>query len=591
MEMLDRMQPAKKNLQRIGFSVRQFLATFLLATIILLSVQSITFHNQVEKIRDNQKIELRNSLEQTNLIVNYYVYSIQELLRTSVMRDDLFHNNKEVEKLLREIPQGRTGIKEVYTKQQDGRIICGDQYLYQILHNKAVEEHMIRSEKQPGIILWSEPYYSRMQADQTMCVAYTDRKTGKVIAAEVDLKMLYQDLKKIHSKNSQSFVLTTKSKSTIFFDTSDQSRIPIVKGMYPLQMEPDFIQAQDFNNDGQTLFRLSGNPEYYGMHSNKNVAGWYMFAIVDDELLNRGIDDLKINFLIYLFLGLAMVGFAVYRVVFYFTKPIRQLAVTMEGVRDLETLKPIENDRVDEVGRLTDCYNRLMLRVQDLVEDVKVAEQKRVAFEFRMYQNQIGPHFLRNTLYCIASLLRQERIKDAEVAIKSLAGLLAYSFDNSNPIVNLNQEINSLEKYLDIQKVRYGDIFSTNIEVREDAANCKILKFILQPLVENAIMHGLPAVAEGQGRIEIRICRHKKLLVIFVGDNGCGMSKEQIDEALNKKHNENQKNQYSGIGIANIAERIRLQYGETYGVKIYSSKGKGTVIRVKLPYVADSENA
>ena len=205
-----------------------------------------------------------------------------------------------------------------------------------------------------------------------------------------------------------------------------------------------------------------------------------------------------------------------------------------------------------------------------------------------MYQNQIGPHFLRNTLYCIASLLRQERIKDAEVAIKSLAGLLSYSFDNSNPIVSLSQEINSLEKYLDIQKVRYGDMFSTNIEVRKNAANCKILKFILQPLVENAIMHGLPAVAEGQGRIGIRVCRYKDLLVIFVGDNGCGMSKAQMDEALNHKHNENQKNRYSGIGIANIAERIRLQYGEAYGVKIYSSIGKGTVIRVKIPYFDDT---
>lgn len=578
MEMLNR-------LWRIGFSVRQFLATFILAFIVLLVAQLLTFQNQISKNRDNAVLELSNSLEQTNLFLDYYVYSIQELLRTSIMRDDLFYNGSDVEKLLGEISEGMTGVRDVYTKQQDGEILCGNQLFYTILDNEAVRRHMEQSERRPDTILWSEPYYSRMQANRTMCIAYTDGKTGKVIAAEINLRTLYQNLNKTIRKNGESFVVTTKDQSVILFDTSDRSRIRTVKGIYPLEIQPGFLEDQDFAHPIHKLFPMSGNADYYGMYSNKNARGWNVLVIVDDSVLNHGVDDLKLNFLLSLAFGLTMVGAAVYLVVFYFTRPIRQLAETMESVRDLDTLKTIENHRIDEVGRLSECYNRLVLRIQRLVEDIKQSEQRRAAFEFRMHQSQIGPHFLRNTLYCIASLLRQERIGDAEVAIKSLAGLLSYSFDNSDPIVDLEQETGSLEKYIAIQKIRYGDSFFIDIKKNGDLQGCRVLKFILQPLVENAIIHGLPSVTEGEGRISIKIYRYFDFLIILVGDNGCGMSQEKADEAVKIKSDEYKKDRYSGIGIANIAERIRLHYGGNYGLRVFSRTGKGTIVRIKLPYL------
>ncbi len=583
--MIEKMRTIKGSLRKIGFSVRQFLTTFLMTAVIMFFMQSLLLYKQIEKIRDNQEMELSSSLEQANQFVDYYVNSIQELLLTSVMRDDLFYNDDEVTELLKEISKGKTGIQEVYTKQADGEIICGSQILYQILQDPTVEEYMNLSEKKPGMVFWSEPYYSVMQAGQTMCVAYTDGKTDKTIAAEVNLRTLYQAMNKLLRGNGQSFLLATQKEAVIIFDTSNQSVIPTVKGLYPLEVADGFIQPQDFEKAGHKLFQLSGSNNRYGMHSSKNSSGWYIFTIVNDDLMGREIEGLLGNFIFYLMLGLSMVGFTVYRVVFYFTKPIRQLAVTMEGVRDLETMKPIEHIRDDEVGRLTECYNRLMLRMQELVENVKIAERSRAVFEFRMYQNQIGPHFLKNVLYCIASLLRQKRIQDAEAAVKSLAELLSYSFDNSISVVELGQELSSLEKYLAIQKIRFGDMFSTEIQIKNGVDNCKIMKFILQPLVENAIIHGIPSVVEGQGRIGIRICRHKEYLVVFVWDNGCGMSRDQIRETLKHKKSDNRKDRFSGIGIANIAERIQLQYGEKYGIRIYSLIGKGTVIRVKLPYV------
>lgn len=583
--MFNRIAPVKYRLWRIGFSVRQFLVTFILAFLVLLAAQLITFHNQVSKNRDNAVLELSNSLEQTNLFLDYYVYSIQELLRASIMRDDLFHNGNDVEKLLNDISEGMTGVQDVYAKQQDGEILCGNQLFYTILDNEAVRKQMELSEKRPDTILWSEPYYSRMQANRTMCIAYTDGKTGKVIAAEINLRTLYQNLNKTIRKNGESFVVTTKDQSVILFDTSDRSRIPTVKGVYPAKIQSGFLREQDFMQPIHRLFPMAEEGGNYGMYSNKNVRGWNVLAVVDDAVLNRGVDDLKLNFILSLLFGLTMVGAAVYLVVFYFTRPIRELAETMEQVRDLDTLKPIENHRVDEVGRLSECYNRLVLRIQNLVEDIKKAEQRRAVFEFRMHQSQIGPHFLRNTLYCIASLLRQERIADCEVAIKSLAGLLSYSFDNSDPIVDLEQEIGSLEKYTAIQKIRYGDSFSIDIRKNGELEGCKVLKFILQPLVENGIIHGLPSITEGEGKISIRIYRYFESLIILVGDNGCGMSQEKADEAVSIKNSENKKDRYSGIGIANIAERIRLHYGEHYGLRVFSQPGRGTIVRIKLPYL------
>lgn len=582
--MSDRWNPIKYRLSRVGFSVRQFLTMFLIASIILFLVQLYTFRLQMEENRTNTSLKVSASLDQANVFIDYYVSSMQELLRTSVMREDLFDHGSNTDRLLDEISSGRTGVQHVYAIQEDGALLCGNQLFYEILGNENVQRQMEFAATHPNEMIWSQPYYSKMQAGNAMCVAYMDGQTGNTIAAEVNLRVLYRSLSQFLRNSGQSFIITTKEKEVIVFDESVGSLVMTVHGKYPVEISRNFDELLETENGKHTFFTFDGIADRHFMQSNRNIIGWYITAVVNDEVMNQGVAELWISFGISFIFGMSMICIAVFIVVFFFTKPLRQLAFTMENAKDLDTLKTIDNKRVDEVGRLTECYNRLVLRIQKLVADITEVERKKSVYEFRMHQSQIGPHFLRNTLYCIASLLRQKRLEDAEGAMKALAGLLSYSFDSSDPIVSLDQEINSLERYISIQKVRYGDTFEVDIQRKKNIRNCKVLKLILQPLVENAILHGLPAVMDGDGRIKIRIYRHGRQLVLLVADNGCGMSQEKAEDIVMVKQEEWKKDRYSNIGVANVQERIRLHYGDNYGLQVISRIGMGTIVRIRMPY-------
>lgn len=580
----DRPNPIKYRLSRIGFSVRQFFVLFFIVSVILFLVQLYTFRVQMNENRVNTALKVSASLEQANVFIDYYISSMQELLRTSVMREDLFDSGDTVEELLREISSGRTGVQSVYALQEDGEILCGNQLFYKIMGNEDVESQMELAREHPNEMVWSQPYYSKMQAGNAMCVAYMDSRTEKVIAAEMNLRVLYRSLSQFLRSKGQSFIITSGMKNVIVFDESVGTLVMTSNGKYPVEVSERFNELLERENGQHVFFTFDGLSDRHFMQSKGNIVGWYVTAVVNDEVMNQGIPELRAGFGISLFFGLSMICIAVLIVVLFFTKPLRQLALTMENARDLDTLKTIENKRVDEVGRLTECYNRLVLRIQKLVVDITEAEKKKSVYEFRMHQSQIGPHFLRNTLYCIASLLRQERLKDAESAMKALAGLLSYSFDSSDPVVSLEQEISSLEKYISIQKVRYGNTFEVDVQKKQNVGSCKVLKLTLQPLVENAILHGLPAVMEGDGRIWIRAYRHQDRLILLVADNGCGMSQDKAEDIVDVKQEAWKRDRYSNIGVANVQERIRLHYGEKYGVQVISRLGEGTIVRIRMPY-------
>lgn len=219
-----------------------------------------------------------------------------------------------------------------------------------------------------------------------------------------------------------------------------------------------------------------------------------------------------------------------------------------------------------------------LLKEQQLLNEQQVMEMKMLA-------GQINPHFLYNTLESIRMKSLTSGNREVANAIKLLGKSMRYVLENTGTsLVTLKKELDYVETYLQIQKIRFGDRVNYRIEVigTLDLEKYLILPLLLQPVVENAIVHGLEQVSEN-GRIDICVdVPEKEMLQISVSDNGCGMSGEEL-EILRIRMAQKTLDKTASIGLCNTNQRIRLYYGESYGMTIESTQGKGTRIRLKIP--------
>ena len=198
----------------------------------------------------------------------------------------------------------------------------------------------------------------------------------------------------------------------------------------------------------------------------------------------------------------------------------------------------------------------------------------------RVLQNQISPHFLYNTLNSLrwmAILQKQDHMKEM---IDSLNRLLAYSFRGTGRPVPLQEELEALDDYAKIQKVRYRH-FTLEVLLEDELRQAAVLKFLLQPLIENALIHGI-ATATEDGVIQIGGERRGHMLELTVRDNGNGMEPDKLEELRQKLKRGTMDG--GSVGLANVHERIQLHYGEQFGLDIDSTPGEGTLVRLRLPY-------
>ena len=211
-------------------------------------------------------------------------------------------------------------------------------------------------------------------------------------------------------------------------------------------------------------------------------------------------------------------------------------------------------------------------------QNVEEQRQKRKS-ELRALQAQINPHFLYNTLDSIIWMAEWGKTKEVVLMTSSLAKLLRQSISNQNELVRVEEEVEYTRSYLTIQKMRYKDKLEYDIQVSPEVLGQKIPKLVLQPLVENAIYHGIK-YKEGKGIVQIEGWLEQKELVLRISDDGIGMTEEQLAKIFEKRETDIRKN---GVGVLNVHERIQLYYGKDYGLRFFSTLGEGTVVEVRIP--------
>ena len=321
------------------------------------------------------------------------------------------------------------------------------------------------------------------------------------------------------------------------------------------------------------------NKKMYSI-SRSEKTGWTVVDCVRvEELLRRSNEAQSIYVLVAM--GLMAVALFFSRFVAKsITLPIQRLCDSMERVQEGDfSVSDIVVDSENEIGSLTKSFNVMTQRIHELMaQNIREQEAKRKS-ELKALQSQINPHFLYNTLDSIIWMAEGKKNEEVVLMTASLARLLRQSISNEDELVSIGQEIEYARGYLTIQKMRYKDKLEFWIEVEPSILNIRLIKLVLQPVIENAIYHGLK-YKESRGLLLVKGFMKNGNAVLQVIDDGVGMDQETLDHIYERHKVDYHSN---GVGIYNVQKRLQLYYGNEYGIVYESKPGEGTTATITIP--------
>ncbi len=311
--------------------------------------------------------------------------------------------------------------------------------------------------------------------------------------------------------------------------------------------------------------------------------GWKLVGVVPMESLWDNYGQLVLFVLFVLLFSVFLLVFVNLRLSEWITAPVKKLD---RAVKDLEARK--ENIDFDvggpyEVEHLSHSLRSMASTMDHLMEDIIQQEEQKRRSELDVLQSQINPHFLYNTLDSVVWMTENGRTQDAVVMLTSLARFFRISLSRGSNVITIGDELEHARHYLTIQKMRYKNKFSASITAAEGVESLYTIKLIVQPVLENAIYHGM-AYADGDGEIAVRAFREGDDVIIQVTDNGPGMPEEVVERLLDPNGPAALAGaKGSGIGFRNVHQRLRLTFGPAYGLTILSEPDDGTTVRIRLP--------
>ena len=251
-------------------------------------------------------------------------------------------------------------------------------------------------------------------------------------------------------------------------------------------------------------------------------------------------------------------------------------SISYERLYTKRTEKRIKYSGKDEFEQIALAFNEMATNTEELIKKVYISEVKKKETELQLLQSQINPHFLYNTLSSINRLAQLGYMDKLKETIMELSKFYRLSLNKGKMIISVKDEIEQVKSYVNIQKIKNGKRMEVAYSIEEEIMEFDTVKFILQPFVENILEHAL----YGE-KIFIKIMAYKdeNAIIFKVIDNGIGMSKDVIDQILSSSGNR------IGYGISNVNDRIKLQFGNQYGVDIFSRRGIGTTVSIKIPVI------
>ena len=375
----------------------------------------------------------------------------------------------------------------------------------------------------------------------------------------------------------QYFSPLDQGEEIVIYTTSDQSIL-----YSNFDQAPEFLEQTDNSLPDADHQIISYNGiSYIKLCTPIASIGWTQIQLIP---LQSVLEDLNYwSYLITLALGglavvLAVVCIYLNRNIFY---PIKQLDSDIQLVKQGKTdLRPPQIKTCDEIGRLSVEFYDMVQQLHLLQKQMLLKEKQKRNLEIEALQAQINPHFMYNTIGSIKMLLRLNKPDLAASSLSALVDLLKHTISRSDETISLEEELHILKSYIYIQQRRYSD-FQFEIHLPEELKEYHIMRFIIQPFIENSLLHGYEEI-DSQTKISVSFEAdwEKQRLIVWIRDNGCGIPPERMQEIMTQQQNHRGLN---GIGVKNIIDRIRLNYGDPYSVEFDSTVKQGTAVRLTLP--------
>ncbi|OBR65505.1 sensor with HAMP domain protein [Paenibacillus oryzae] len=325
----------------------------------------------------------------------------------------------------------------------------------------------------------------------------------------------------------------------------------------------------------------AGNGDFLTLQEDIADTGFYIQTLVPGAYLTKDAGVLRLNIILICtasFVVMALIGLIVARIS---GRKMSKIVVMLRSIQEGNFQKRIRINGNDEFVQIAGAFNEMARGMQSLIDSVYEQGKQKKQAELEALQAQINPHFLYNTLSTISSLANLGEIGKVTHMVQGLSRFYRLTLNEGNVNIPLQQELEQVSTYLDIQRVRYADAFKVYMEIEPEIQHVQIIKLIVQPFVENIFKH-----AWFGETIAIRITARKvdDRIELKIIDNGIGMKPEKVQELMNAPASS------GGYGVKNVYERIRLRYGDRYGGEIASIYGAGTTVRLWLPAEMPDEN-
>ncbi len=316
---------------------------------------------------------------------------------------------------------------------------------------------------------------------------------------------------------------------------------------------------------------------------------WILVNEVPVKFITRDIKNLRniiiIMFVISLLIALSLSRYWIYKI----TGPLNILTTAMKKMEQGRLGLTLKNSAQNELGILIDQFNSMSKSIQELVEQNEIINDEKRRIEIEALQSQINPHFIYNTINSVKWMAVMIEAEGIAESLTALGDLLSPVFRKHDILCPISEEIDYVTHYVKLMNFRFAGAFKLKLDLREDLMEFQILRFVLQPLVENAIYHGLN---QGSGEIRISLLEENGEIVLRVTDNGSGMDRDRLSEMsaslVTGKGNDLQSDKR--VGLVNVNRRIKLHFGDNYGIELSSIKNRGTDVKIRIPKVQKKQS-
>ena len=398
-------------------------------------------------------------------------------------------------------------------------------------------------------------------------VSFNDKSGIGILEIEISAKVLFENLGKAQ-ETAEFFLVFDENGNIVSDNTLADLPEMWLTNVVPTLSKKDLNGVYTFENEQLTIYSIP-----------LESIGCRLVSITPLKYFTKGSPDHRMVITGVIIIALVIFGAIIHIVTNRLTRRLKLLVKGLKAVRNdnINIKMPVENH--DEFGELTESFNHMTDRIHDLIERVYKAQIMEKESELKALQAQINPHFLYNTLSTISWMARKINAGNIDNLSVQLSQFYRLVLSKGNSIITVEDEINLLKAYVEIEKIRFENMFHVEYDLDEKAFSCRMVKIILQPIAENTINHGI-APKDCSGTMVVRLRQDEESLYFTIIDDGVGMNRSTLED-INKGRIT--KRRESGYAIHNIMERLRSVYGEDAHVTIFSSPGIGCSVNIVIP--------